>query len=107
HRTKVDNLVEKFEHSKYGQLIPTEILAGAASVAGWAAGAAARNRLVQAWSFGGGAVAAGFIAAAREGNMTATDRQTMARMLAEGDNDIKVDAKYNNRRSETMLKMAK
>lgn len=106
HERAIDKLVAKFERKKTGKtlFIKPEVVAGAAGLAGWVAGAIARNRLTQAISFGGGAIAAGALAGARENEQVKIDRADLARRIAEG-GAVDEDNKYEVGLAETIPEM--
>lgn len=106
HERAIDKLVAKFERKKTGKtlFIKPEVVAGAAGLAGWLAGAIARNRLTQAISFGGGAIAAGALAGARENEQVKIDRADLARRIAEG-GAVDEDNKYEVGLAETIPEM--
>jgi len=106
HERAIDKLVAKFERKKTGEtlFIKPEVVAGVAGVAGWLAGAIARNRLTQAVSFGGGAIAAGALAGVRENEQVKIDRADLARRIAEG-GAIDEDNKYEMGLAETIPEM--
>lgn len=107
HERAIDKLVAKFERKKADSKlswIPPEVVAGAAGLAGWAAGAIARNRLTQAVSFGGGAIAAGALAGVRENEQVKIDRADLARRIAEG-GAVDEDNKYEMGLAETIPEM--
>ncbi len=106
HERAIDKLVAKFERKKTGKtlFIKPEVVAGVAGVAGWLAGAIARNRLTQAVSFGGGAIAAGALAGARENEQVKIDRADLARRIAEG-GKIDENNKYEVGLAETLPEM--
>ena len=68
------------------------------------AGAIARNRLTQAISFGGGAIAAGALAGVRENEQVKIDRADLARRIAEG-GAVDEDNKYEMGLAETIPEM--
>jgi len=110
HEQAIDKLVAKFERrnadNKLSKLswIPPEWVAGAAGIASWLGGAIARNRAVQAFSFGGSAALAGAMAGAKESERVKIDRADLARRLAEGG---KVDEEndYETKLAETLPEM--
>ena len=106
HERAIDKLVAKFERKKTGEtlFIKPEVVAGVAGVAGWLAGAIARNRLTQAISFGGGAIAAGALAGVRENEQVKIDRADLARRIAEG-GAVDEDNKYEMGLAETIPEM--
>ena len=106
HERAIDKLVAKFERKKTGKtlFIKPEVVAGAAGLAGWVAGAIARNRLTQAISFGGGAIAAGALAGVRENEQVKIDRADLARRIAEG-GAVDEDNKYEMGLAETIPEM--
>lgn len=106
HERAIDKLVAKFERKKTGKtlFIKPEVVAGAAGLAGWVAGAIARNRLTQAVSFGGGAIAAGALAGVRENEQVKIDRADLARRIAEG-GAVDEDNKYEVGLAETLPEM--
>ena len=106
HERAIDKLVAKFERKKTGKtlFVKPEVVAGAAGLAGWVAGAIARNRLTQAVSFGGGAIAAGALAGVRENEQVKIDRADLARRIAEG-GAVDEDNKYEMGLAETLPEM--
>ena len=106
HERAIDKLVAKFERKKTGKtlFIKPEVVAGAAGLAGWLGGAVARNRAVQAFSFGGSAVAAGVLAGAKENEQVKIDRADLARRIAEG-GKVDEDNKYEVGLAETLPEM--
>ena len=106
HERAIDKLVAKFERKKTGWTlsIKPEVVAGVAGAAGWVAGAIARNRLTQAISFGGGAIAAGALAGVRENEQVKIDRADLARRIAEG-GAVDEDNKYEVGLAETIPEM--
>ncbi len=106
HERAIDKLVAKFERKKTGKtlFVKPEVVAGAAGLAGWVAGAIARNRLTQAVSFGGGAIAAGALAGVRENEQVKIDRADLARRIAEG-GQVDEDNKYEMELAETLPEM--
>ena len=106
HERAIDKLVAKFERKKTGKtlFVKPEVVAGAAGLAGWVAGAIARNRLTQAVSFGGGAIAAGALAGVRENEQVKIDRADLARRIAEG-GAVDEDNKYEMGLAETIPEM--
>lgn len=65
HRTRVDKVLDKYEDSRFGNIIPAQVLATGVSVGAWLAtsGAAVAARAV---SFVGGGLVIGGVAAAKE-----------------------------------------
>ena len=106
HERAIDKLVAKFERKKTGEtlFIKPEVVAGVAGLAGWVAGAVARNRAVQAFSFGGSAAVAGVLAGAKENEQVKIDRADLARRIAEG-GKIDEDNKYEVGLAETLPEM--
>ena len=110
HEQAIDKLVAKFERrnadNKLSKLswIPPEWVAGAAGIAGWLGGAIARNRVVQAFSFGGSAALAGAMAGAKESERFKIDRADLARRLAEG-GKVDEDNDYETKLAETLPEM--
>ena len=110
HERAIDKLVAKFERrnadNKLSKLswIPPEWVAGAAGIAGWLGGAIARNRVVQAFSFGGSAALAGAMAGAKESERVKIDRADLARRLAEG-GKVDEDNDYETKLAETLPEM--
>lgn len=106
HERAIDKLVAKFERKKTGEtlFIKPEVVAGAAGLAGWAAGAIMRNRVAQAASFGGSAIAAGILAGVRENEQVKIDRADLARRIAEG-GKIDENNKYEVGLAETLPEM--
>ena len=110
HEQAIDKLVAKFERrnadNKLSKLswIPPEWVAGAAGIAGWLGGAIARNRAVQAFSFGGSAALAGAMAGAKESERFKIDRADLARRLAEG-GKVDEDNDYETKLAETLPEM--
>ncbi len=110
HERAIDKLVAKFERrnadNKLSKLswIPPEWVAGAAGIAGWLGGAIARNRAVQAFSFGGSAALAGAMASAKESERFKIDRADLARRLAEG-GKVDEDNDYETKLAETLPEM--
>ena len=110
HERAIDKLVAKFERrnadNKLSKLswIPPEWVAGAAGIAGWLGGAIARNRAVQAFSFGGSAALAGAMAGAKESERVKIDRADLARRLAEG-GKVDEDNDYETKLAETLPEM--
>ena len=106
HERAIDKLVAKFERKKTGKtlFIKPEVVAGAAGLAGWVAGAVARNRAVQAFSFGGSAAVAGVLAGAKENEQVKIDRADLARRIAEG-GKIDENNKYEVGLAETLPEM--
>lgn len=100
HRTKVESAIERFEHSKFGHILPSEVVAAAAGAAGYVASSLARSRAGQVVSFGGGAAVTGILAAMRVGNMTESDRAVAAQSTAAGLDTP--DSKYNRAVAETV-----
>ena len=110
HERAIDKLVAKFERrnadNKLSKLswIPPEWVAGAAGIASWLGGAIARNRAVQAFSFGGSAALAGAMASAKESERFKIDRADLARRLAEG-GKVDEDNDYETKLAETLPEM--
>ena len=106
HERAIDKLVAKFERKKTGEtlFIKPEVVAGAAGLAGWATGAIMRNRVAQAASFGGSAIAAGILAGVRENEQVKIDRADLARRIAEG-GKIDENNKYEVGLAETLPEM--
>lgn len=107
HERAIDKLVAKFERKKEDSKlswIPPEVVAGAAGLAGWATGAIMRNRVAQAASFGGSAIAAGILAGVRENEQVKIDRADLARRIAEG-GKIDENNKYEVGLAETLPEM--
>ena len=110
HEQAIDKLVAKFERrnadNKLSKLswIPPEWVAGAAGIASWLGGAIARNRAVQAFSFGGSAALAGAMAGAKESERVKIDRADLARRLAEG-GKVDEDNDYETKLAETLPEM--
>lgn len=110
HEQAIDKLVAKFERrnadNKLSKLswIPPEWVAGAAGIASWLGGAIARNRAVQAFSFGGSAALAGAMAGAKESERFKIDRADLARRLAEG-GKVDEDNDYETKLAETLPEM--
>ena len=110
HEQAIDKLVAKFERrnadNKLSKLswIPPEWVAGAAGIASWLGGAIARNRVVQAFSFGGSAALAGAMAGAKESERVKIDRADLARRLAEG-GKVDEDNDYEMKLAETLPEM--
>ena len=110
HEQAIDKLVAKFERrnadNKLSKLswIPPEWVAGAAGIASWLGGAIARNRAVQAFSFGGSAALAGAMASAKESERFKIDRADLARRLAEG-GKVDEDNDYETKLAETLPEM--
>ena len=110
HEQAIDKLVAKFERrnadNKLSKLswIPPEWVAGAAGIAGWLGGAIARNRVVQAFSFGGSAALAGAMAGVKESERVKIDRADLARRLAEG-GKVDEDNDYEAKLAETLPEM--
>ena len=110
HEQAIDKLVAKFERrnadNKLSKLswIPPEWVAGAAGIASWLGGAIARNRAVQAFSFGGSAALAGAMAGAKESERVKIDRADLARRLAEG-GKVDEDNDYEAKLAETLPEM--
>ena len=107
HERAIDKLVAKFERKKTDSKlswIPPEVVAGAAGLAGWATGAIMRNRVAQAASFGGSAIAAGILAGVRENEQVKIDRADLARRIAEG-GKIDENNKYEVGLAETLPEM--
>ena len=110
HEQAIDKLVAKFERrnadNKLSKLswIPPEWVAGAAGIASWLGGAIARNRAVQAFSFGGSAALAGAMASAKESERVKIDRADLARRLAEG-GKVDEDNDYEMKLAETLPEM--
>jgi sporulation domain protein len=110
HEQAIDKLVAKFERrnadNKLSKLswIPPEWVAGAAGIASWLGGAIARNRAVQAFSFGGSAALAGAMASAKESERVKIDRADLARRLAEG-GKVDEDNDYETKLAETLPEM--
>ena len=110
HERAIDKLVAKFERrnadNKLSKLswIPPEWVAGAAGIASWLGGAIARNRAVQAFSFGGSAALAGAMAGAKESERVKIDRADLARRLAEG-GKVDEDNDYETKLAETLPEM--
>ena len=107
HERAIDKLVAKFERKKADSKlswIPPEVVAGAAGLAGWATGAIMRNRVAQAASFGGSAIAAGILAGVRENEQVKIDRADLARRIAEG-GKIDENNKYEVGLAETLPEM--
>ncbi len=106
HERAIDKLVAKFERKKTGEtlFIKPEVVAGAAGLAGWVAGAIMRNRVAQAASFGGSAIAAGILAGVRENEQVKIDRADLARRIAEG-GKIDENNKYEVGLAETLPEM--
>ena len=106
HERAIDKLVAKFERKKTGEtlFIKPEVVAGVAGAAGWIGGAVARNRAVQAVSFGGSAVVAGVLAGVKENEQVKIDRADLARRIAEG-GQVDEDNKYEMELAETLPEM--
>ncbi len=107
HERAIDKLVAKFERRNADNKlswIPPEWVAGAAGIAGWLGGAIARNRAVQAFSFGGSAALAGAMASAKESERVKIDRADLARRLAEG-GKVDEDNDYETKLAETLPEM--
>ena len=107
HERAIDKLVAKFERRNADNKlswIPPEWVAGAAGIAGWLGGAIARNRVVQAFSFGGSAALAGAMAGAKESERVKIDRADLARRLAEG-GKVDEDNDYEAKLAETLPEM--
>ena len=107
HERAIDKLVAKFERRNADNKlswIPPEWVAGAAGIAGWLGGAIARNRAVQAFSFGGSAALAGAMAGAKESERFKIDRADLARRLAEG-GKVDEDNDYEAKLAETLPEM--
>lgn len=106
HERAIDKLVAKFERKKTGWTlsIKPEVVAGVAGLASWIGGAVARNRAVQAISFGGSAVVAGALAGAKENEQVKIDRADLARRIAEG-GQVDEDNKYEMELAETLPEM--
>ena len=107
HERAIDKLVAKFERRNADNKlswIPPEWVAGAAGIAGWLGGAIARNRAVQAFSFGGSAALAGAMAGAKESERVKIDRADLARRLAEG-GKVDEDNDYETKLAETLPEM--
>lgn len=106
HERAIDKLVAKFERKKTGKtlFIKPEVVAGAAGLASWIGGAVARNRAVQAVSFGGSAVVAGVLAGVKENEQVKIDRADLARRIAEG-GQVDEDNKYEMELAETLPEM--
>mgnify|MGYP000854378544 CR=1 FL=1 len=107
HERAIDKLVAKFERRNADNKlswIPPEWVAGAAGIAGWLGGAIARNRAVQAFSFGGSAALAGAMASAKESERFRIDRADLARRLAEG-GKVDEDNDYETKLAETLPEM--
>ena len=107
HERAIDKLVAKFERRNADNKlswIPPEWVAGAAGIAGWLGGAIARNRAVQAFSFGGSAALAGAMAGAKESERFKIDRADLARRLAEG-GKVDEDNDYETKLAETLPEM--
>ena len=103
HERAIDKLVAKFERKKTGWTlsIKPEAVAGVAGLASWIGGAVARNRAVQAVSFGGSAVVAGVLAGVKENEQVKIDRADLARRIAEG-GKVDEDNKYEMELAETL-----
>ncbi len=103
HERAIDKLVAKFERKKTGWTlsIKPEVVAGVAGLASWIGGAVARNRAVQAVSFGGSAVVAGVLAGVKENEQVKIDRADLARRIAEG-GKVDEDNKYEMELAETL-----
>lgn len=107
-RTLMESAMDKYQHSKLGQIIPAEWVVTAAGALSWLGGAVAKNKAVQIASLGGSAAVAGGLAALKESNQLKADRTLMARRLAMGANDESgKDYKYGDAIEGTMLNMAK
>ena len=106
HERAIDKLVAKFERKKTGWTlsIKPEVVAGVAGLASWIGGAVARNRAVQAVSFGGSAVVAGVLAGVKENEQVKIDRADLARRIAEG-GKVDEDNKYEMELAETLPEM--
>ncbi len=106
HERAIDKLVAKFERKKTGWTlsIKPEAVAGVAGLASWATGAIMRNRVAQAASFGGSAIAAGILAGVRENEQVKIDRADLARRIAEG-GKIDENNKYEVGLAETLPEM--
>ena len=106
HERAIDKLVAKFERKKTGWTlsIKPEAVAGVAGLASWIGGAVARNRAVQAISFGGSAVVAGVLAGVKENEQVKIDRADLARRIAEG-GQVDEDNKYEMELAETLPEM--
>ena len=106
HERAIDKLVAKFERKKTGWTlsIKPEAVAGVAGLASWIGGAVARNRAVQAVSFGGSAVVAGVLAGVKENEQVKIDRADLARRIAEG-GQVDEDNKYEMELAETLPEM--
>lgn len=107
-RTLLESTMDRYQHSKLGQIIPAEWVVTAAGALSWLGGAVAKNKAVQIASLGGSAAVAGGLAALKESNQLKADRTLMARRLAMGANDESgKDYKYGDAIEGTMLNMAK
>lgn len=104
-RSASDRVVERFQHSRLGCVIPSEYVAAAAGIATYATqraatGAASLVPLI------GTMGAAGFFAGAREHNAVATDRATWAQYRATGGENVGGRfAKYNGKMDEAIMEM--
>ena len=65
HRTKVDKVLDKYEDSRFGNIIPSQVLAVGISVGAWVATRGA-STIARAAAFVGGGAVIGAVAGARE-----------------------------------------
>lgn len=101
--TKIEQIVNKYNHSAVGKYIPPEFIAGAIGAAGYLTSKAFNSGVGKMISFGGTAVGAGILAAAKEGTKVKIDQSYLARELAMGDKSV--NSKYNKQLGETIAGM--
>lgn len=101
--TKIEQIVNKYNHSAVGKYIPPEFIAGAIGAAGYLTSKAFNSGVGKMISFGGTAIGAGLLAAAKEGTKVKIDQSYLARELAMGDKSV--NSKYNKQLEETIAGM--
>ena len=101
--TKIEQIVNKYNHSAVGKYIPPEFIAGAIGAAGYLTSKAFNSGVGKMISFGGTAIGAGILAAAKEGTKVKIDQSYLARELAMGDKSV--NSKYNKQLEETIAGM--
>lgn len=106
HRSRTDKLVEKLGHSRFGSVLPMDVIAGAASAAVAAAQGAARSKAANMLTFGGSAAVTGALAAMRESNRITTDRATAMRNAAESNGGYHAANKRGEKLKESIYDMA-
>lgn len=97
-----DKIVDKL-HNRTG--IPREYIAGAAGLAGWVAGKAARSKLVSYFSLGGGAALSGVMAARTESIRFQKDRANLIRQKAMNNGEVVANDKSAEQIKDTAFDM--